>query len=139
MAELTLTRDERLALKGRAHHLNPVVLLGAAGLTDAVVKEIDRALKAHELIKIRLPLDDRAARESLFADLAEQLGAARIQMIGKLLVLFRPKPDEPAPARKPAKSPKRRERAVPAGRTRPHRDEIRRKERRVAPLRDRQK
>jgi putative YhbY family RNA-binding protein len=93
MTELILSRDERLDLKARAHHLNVVVLLGAAGLSEAVVKEIDRALAAHELIKIRVPGDDRDAREAIFADLAGRLGAARVQMIGKLLVLYRPAPE----------------------------------------------
>jgi putative YhbY family RNA-binding protein len=94
MPELFLDRDQRLALKAQAHPLNPVVLLGAGGLTDAVVREIDRALTAHGLIKVRVPGDDRAARESMFASIADRLGAARVQMIGKLLVLYRPPPPE---------------------------------------------
>lgn len=134
MAELNLTRDDRLALKARAHHLNPVVLLGASGLSDAVVREIDRALNAHELIKIRVPGEDRDERERLFADLAERLGAARVQAIGKLLVLYRPKPAEVAPA-KPV-PPRRTERAS-AARAKPRRDEIRRTQRRVAAPRGR--
>ena len=101
MAELTLTRDERLRLRARAHHLNAVVLLGAAGLTEAVFKETDRALAAHELIKVRIPGDDRDQREAIGAQLAERLGAARVQEIGKLLVLFRPRPQEEAPAKPP--------------------------------------
>ena len=55
MTQLTLTPHERQELKGRAHRLNPVVLLGAEGLTEAVVKEVDRALNAHGLIKIKVP------------------------------------------------------------------------------------
>jgi putative YhbY family RNA-binding protein len=98
MSELELPRDERLALRARAHHLNPVVLLGAAGLTDAVLKETDRALTAHELIKVRVPGEDREAREAICAQLAERLGAARVQIIGKLLVLYRPRPDDEAAA-----------------------------------------
>ncbi len=105
MSELALTRDERLALRARAHHLNPVVLLGAAGLTEAVVKETDRALAAHELIKIRIPGDDREERQTIAMQLAERLGAARVQAIGKLLVLYRPRPEAaptvPAGAQKP--------------------------------------
>lgn len=132
MAELTLTRDERLTLKGRAHHLNPVVLLGAAGLTDAVIKEIDRALNVHELIKIRVPGDDRDQREAMFANLADRLGAARVQMIGKLLVLYRPKPETPAAPEKPAPRPAR---PAPVQRSKPGREEIRQTERRVAPRR----
>jgi RNA-binding protein len=118
MAELILSRDERLALKAHAHHLNPVVLLGTAGLSDAVVKEIDRALTAHELIKIRIPGDDRDEREAMFADLAGRLGAARIQAIGKLLVLYRPKPEEPA-APEAAKPPTKKRAAKSAPRQSP--------------------
>ena len=59
MKEIILARDARLALRSQAHHLDPVVLLGANGLTDAVMQEIDRELTAHELIKVRVPTDDR--------------------------------------------------------------------------------
>jgi putative YhbY family RNA-binding protein len=97
MAELTLPRDERLRLKSQSHHLDPIVLLGAAGLSEPALKEIDRALKAHGLIKVRLPATARDERERLFAQTAERLGAARVQLIGRLMVLFRPVPDEPAP------------------------------------------
>jgi putative YhbY family RNA-binding protein len=113
MSELTLTRDERLVLRGRAHHLNPVVLLGAAGLTEAVFKETDRALAAHELIKVRVPGDDRDEREAIFAQLAERLGAARVQMIGKLLVLYRPRPEEEAKEAPPRRGPPAR--SAPGG------------------------
>lgn len=119
MAELLLTRDERLALRGRAHHLNPVVLLGAAGLTEAVVKETDRALTAHELIKVRIPGDDRDEREAICAQLADRLGAARVQAIGKLLVLYRPRPEQEPPAgaaaaARPPRTARAAERSRPA-------------------------
>ena len=117
MSELTLTRDERLALRARAHHLDPVVLLGAAGLTEAIFKETDRALTAHELIKVRIPGDDRDEREAICAQLAERLGAARVQVIGKLLVLYRPRPEDEAPV-KLAVEPRRPRAAAPAGRSR---------------------
>jgi len=106
MSELTLTRDERLRLRARAHHLNPVVLLGAAGLTEAIFKETDRALAAHELIKVRIPGDDRDEREAVGVQLADRLGAARVQVIGKLLVLYRPRPEDEAEV-KPAVEPRR--------------------------------
>ena len=95
--ELELTQEQRLRLKARSHHLEPTVLLGAHGLTDAVLKEIDRALTAHELIKVRMPALEREERERLAAQMAERLGAARIQLIGRLAVLFRPAPEEPKP------------------------------------------
>jgi len=109
MPEVALTPKERQALKARAHALKPVVLLGNAGASAAVVREIDRALTAHELIKVRVPGDDRADRDALFADLAETLSAARVQAIGKLLVLYRPFPEtdesvDPATARTERKS-----------------------------------
>ena len=94
MAEIQLTPKERQALKALAHGLKPVVLLGSAGLSSAVLKEIDRALIAHELIKVKVPVDDRAEREEIFASVAESLSAARVQAIGKLLVLFRPAPEQ---------------------------------------------
>lgn len=137
MAELILTRDERLELKARAHHLDPVVLLGAQGLTEAVMKEIDRALKAHELIKVRVPGDDREEREAMYGQIAEQLDAARVQAIGKLLVFWRPLPPEEAPARSP-KAPARPPVAAkrsPQGKpvTKATSGEIRRTERKVPP------
>jgi RNA-binding protein len=103
MSALSLTRDERLRLKARAHHLQPVVLLGANGLTPAVLREIDRALAAHELIKVRVPGDDRAAREAIYAQVADDLSAACVAAIGKLAIFYRPRPDEeePPPSAKP--------------------------------------
>lgn len=94
MSEILLDRDTRLSLRSQAHGQDPVVLLGANGLTEAVLKEIDRALTAHELIKIRVPGDDRDEREALFNEMADKLNAARVQMIGKLLVLWRPSPEK---------------------------------------------
>ena len=84
MAEIELTPKERQALKARAHGLKPVVLLGSAGLSPSVVQEIDRALLAHELIKVKVPGDDRTEREEIFASLAASLSAARVQAIGDL-------------------------------------------------------
>jgi RNA-binding protein len=101
MPEIQLTPKERQELKARAHGLKPVVLLGNSGLSAPVMKEIDRALASHELIKVKVPGDDREERDTLFADVAEALSAARVQSIGKLLVLYRPAPEEvvEAPAR----------------------------------------
>jgi RNA-binding protein len=93
MAALTLTPTERKARRADAHHLDPVVTVGADGLTEAVLREADRALAAHGLIKLRVFSDDRMARESMLATLADRLGAAPVQHIGKLLVLWRPRPD----------------------------------------------
>jgi putative YhbY family RNA-binding protein len=92
MPALQLTIAERKAHRAEAHHLDPVVMIGNDGLTPAVVKETDAALNAHGLIKVRVLGDDRAQRDAMYLQLADQLGAAPIQHIGKLLVLWRPKP-----------------------------------------------
>ena len=92
MPALQLTIAERKEHRAEAHHLDPVVMIGNEGLTAAVKKEVDAALKAHGLIKIRVHGDDREQREAMFQALADELGAAPIQHIGKLLVLWRPKP-----------------------------------------------
>lgn len=92
MPAIILTPAQRKEHRAGAHHLDPVVAIGADGLTDAVVRETDLALKAHGLIKVRVFSDDRAVRETLLTTLAERLDAAPIQHIGKLLVLWRPVP-----------------------------------------------
>ncbi len=92
MPAIQLTPAERKEFRAEAHHLDPVVMIGSDGLTAAVKKETDAALKAHGLIKVRVFSDDRTARETIFQALAEELNAAPIQHIGKLLVLWRPKP-----------------------------------------------
>ena len=89
---MQLTPAQRKEHRSSAHHLDPVVMVGGDGLTAAVEKEIDSALNAHGLIKVRVFNDDRAARDAMFADLADTLNAAPIQHIGKLLVLWRPIP-----------------------------------------------
>ena len=88
-----LTPAERKELKGRAHKLDPVVMIGAKGLTDEVVKEVDQALKAHELIKVRAPSLERAAREVAFQALCERTGAETVQHIGKVFVIYRKNED----------------------------------------------
>ena len=88
-----LTPRERAHLKGRAHALEPVVRIGAGGLKDSVIAEIDRALTAHELIKVRADADDRAGRVALFDTICERTDAAAVQQVGKVLVLWRPRPD----------------------------------------------
>ncbi len=94
MHAIQLTTSERRALRADAHHLDPVVMIGGDGLTPAVLKETDAALKAHGLIKVRVLGDDRANREEIFAQMCDQLNAAPIQHIGKLLVLWRPIPEK---------------------------------------------
>lgn len=98
MPAIELTPAERKAHRADAHHLDPVVQIGGEGLTPAVMKEADSALKAHGLIKVRVFSDDREERANLLDRMADELNAAPIQHIGKLLVLWRPiPPKEKAP------------------------------------------
>ena len=94
MAQIQLTPAQRKGHRADAHHLDPVVMIGSGGLTPAVTKEVDAALKAHGLIKVRVQSDDRPGREAIFQGLADELGAAPIQHIGKLLVFWRPMPEK---------------------------------------------
>ena len=84
-----LNAAERKQLKARAHRLEPVVLIGTKGLTDDVVKEVELALKAHELIKVRAPDLEREARENALKALCERTGAESVQAIGKVFVIYR--------------------------------------------------
>ena len=84
-----LTPPERKALKGRAHKLEPVVQIGGKGLTDEVVAEIERALDAHELIKVRAGGLERDARGQALDAICRKTGAQAVQQVGKVFVLFR--------------------------------------------------
>jgi RNA-binding protein len=101
MSALTLSPAERAALRAEAHALKPVVLIGAEGLTDAVISEIEVHLNAHQLIKIRVFGDERETRVAIYEEICDRLEAAPVQHIGKLLVIWRPEADEaPAPSRR---------------------------------------
>ncbi|MCA1323328.1 ribosome assembly RNA-binding protein YhbY [Herbaspirillum sp. alder98] len=91
---LKLTPAERSELRAQAHALNPVVIVGESGLSESVMKEIDNSLEFHGLIKVRVFGDDREARIGIYDAICEQLNAAQVQHIGKLLVIYRPKKDE---------------------------------------------
>jgi RNA-binding protein len=112
---IELTPAERRALKARAHHLQPVVMIGEAGLTPAVLKEIDVSLKSHELIKIRVLGDDRQRRAGLLDEICRSLGAGPVQQIGKMLIIFRPEPESgkkpAAPRAKTRRQPRRTKRS----------------------------
>lgn len=99
--KIELSPTERKALKAQAHGLDPVVLIGSEGLTPAVLREVDRSIKAHELIKIRASTDERAVREAWFNEICDRLGAAPVQHIGKMLVIWRENPDKKPPAPPP--------------------------------------
>jgi putative YhbY family RNA-binding protein len=107
MTALSLTPAQRKAQRAKAHALNPVVMIGNDGLTAAVRKEIDRALSSHGLIKIRVLGDDRDARIAMYESICDDLNAAPIQHIGKLLVVWRPmeaKPKKAIPSKKVARA-----------------------------------
>lgn len=85
----TLTPTQRRFLRAQAHHLNPIIMIGNAGLSTSVKKEIDLALKHHELIKIKIANDDRDAREQMLTEICGELAAAPVQNIGKTLIVYR--------------------------------------------------
>jgi RNA-binding protein len=96
MPALKVTSEQRATLRAQAHPLKPVVLVGAEGLTDAVLAEIKVHLGAHQLIKIRVFGDERDERIAVYEQICDQLGAAPIQHIGKLLVIWKPESTRPA-------------------------------------------
>jgi RNA-binding protein len=92
---MAMTPSRRSELRSQAHNLTPVVIIGDKGLTDEVLAEIDRSLKAHELIKVRAVTNDRDARELWMEKICERLKAEAIQQIGKVLVVYRQNFDKP--------------------------------------------
>ncbi len=91
---MPLTPKGRQELKARAHKLKPIVMIGSNGVTEAVKKELDRALNDHELVKVRIAAEDRDARQALLADLTESMNTELVQMIGSIAVLFRKNKDK---------------------------------------------
>lgn len=83
----------RQTLKSKAHHLKPVILIGAKGLTPAVVDETNIAIEIHELIKVRIYGAEREDRQLMANDLCEQLKAQLVQLIGNTAIIYRKKPD----------------------------------------------
>ncbi len=92
---MQLSERQRRHLKGLAHPLKPVILMGNAGLTDAVVAATIEALEHHELIKVRLPGMEREDRDAALALLAERTGSAMVTRIGHVAVLYRRHPEVP--------------------------------------------
>ncbi|MGE0450786.1 MAG: ribosome assembly RNA-binding protein YhbY [Vicinamibacterales bacterium] len=90
---IALTARERAALKARAHALEPVVQIGQSGLTETVIGEAERALMAHELIKVKIGVADRTERARIAAALSAATGATHVQSVGTIAVLWRPRPD----------------------------------------------
>ena len=96
----TLSPAQRKLLKARAHALKPVVTVGNQRLSAAVLEEIETCLRAHELIKIRVSGDDRDARQALLGEICNRSGAAPVQHIGKILIIYREREEDAAPAPK---------------------------------------
>lgn len=86
---MPISPSQKRFLRSRGHHLKPVVLLGQQGLTANVLAEIDRALEAHELIKVRIGGEDRDGRQAIVGEISRATGAELVQTIGHVAVLFR--------------------------------------------------
>ncbi len=135
-----LSSKRRSELRAEAHKLTPVVIIGDKGLTDEVVAEIDRSLRAHELIKVRAATASRENRDIWLESICERLRAHPVQQIGKVLVVYRENPKE----KPPAKVPERRREAAATAKARVvseaarekqrKRDEKKRREREEADL-----
>jgi len=92
---VSLSASQKRYLRGLAHDLKPVILMGAKGLGESLLAELDLALEHHELVKVKLAADDRDARDALVAELAERSRSALIQRIGNVAVLYRASADKP--------------------------------------------
>jgi len=86
---MSLSSKQKQVLKGQAHRLNPTVMVGHQGFTAAVKKELDLALTTHELIKVRVASTERDVRKAVLAEMCEATGAALLQVIGQIGVLYR--------------------------------------------------
>jgi len=93
---LPLTARERAHLKARAHTLEPVVQTGGSGVTDRLIAEVDRALTAHELIKVKVGAVDRADRAAIGDEICARTGATAVHRVGKIVILWRPRPETDA-------------------------------------------
>ena len=113
---IELTPIQRRALRAAAHHLHPVVSVAGNGLSEAVLKEIGRALKAHELIKVKLYGIERDERNGVLAEVCAALDCAPVQHIGNILVLWKenPEKDAPVPTRRRAAKPLTKKQAAAA-------------------------
>lgn len=120
---IELTPEQRRALRAAAHHLHPVVTIAGKGLADSVAKEIDRSLRAHELIKVKLQGIERDEREILLTEICEQLECAPVQHIGNTLILWRPNPEQEKAAATPKRGakPKTKKQAAAAQEKAPRR------------------
>jgi RNA-binding protein len=91
----TLSEKQRKHLRGLAHSRDPVVLIGQTGLSEGVTKELDTALAAHELVKVRARVGDREERDAIFEQLMKLTKSTLVQRIGNVGVFYRPHKDKP--------------------------------------------
>ena len=101
---MTLTTKQRQFLKGLAHHLSPVVMLGGNGLTEGVLAEIDNALNHHELSKVKIAGADREVKQLIIDAIVRETNAVNVQTIGHILVLYRQSDDKKITLPKATKS-----------------------------------
>jgi putative YhbY family RNA-binding protein len=94
LTPIQLTPTHRRDLRALSHGIRPVVWIGTSGLSESVIDELDRALKSHELIKIKISGGEREAREAILEEICQRLGAAPVRHIGRILVIYRPKENE---------------------------------------------
>ncbi|WP_308389136.1 ribosome assembly RNA-binding protein YhbY [Acidithiobacillus sp. AMEEHan] len=87
-----LDSKARQELRARAHHLKPIILVGASGVTETLLRELDRALFDHELLKVRLPALDKEDRDAMVESLVAGSGAEAVGRVGRILMLYRPRP-----------------------------------------------
>lgn len=91
---MSLSKKQIKFLRAKCHDLKAVILLGQKGLTQEVLSELDNALIHHELVKIKLSVDDRDARQQMIADICDRTRSEEIQSIGKTLSVYRVNPDK---------------------------------------------
>ncbi len=94
---MPLSEPQKRHLRALAHHLKPVVMVGQAGLSEAVLTETDLALTAHELIKVKISASDRAERDTIIERICHRCTAERVQRLGHVAVLFRANPEKKRP------------------------------------------
>ena len=86
---MQLTGKQKNYLRGLAHNINPIIIIGANGLSEAVLNELESALEYHELLKIKLPADDKASKACLIANICTETNSEPIQLIGRVGVVYR--------------------------------------------------
>lgn len=91
---MSLSKKQIKFLRAKCHGLKAVILLGQKGLTEEVITELDNALMHHELVKIKLSVDDREARKQMIAEICDKTQSEEVQSIGKTLSVYRVNPDK---------------------------------------------